>query len=146
MKKNTGIFLALGAAAIAFFYFQRFKKIKNIKAIIRGINFGGSILKPKIFIKLGIQNATSNAGTINSIVGNLYAQNKLIANISSFERVRIEPNAETVIQITAEPALTGIVQNVISSLKDKFTGVKIKFDGSINVEGNNLPISANYTA
>ena len=144
MKKFSWLLLA-GAGVVAWYFMSRGSLAKSVKAVLRKVSFSGGLLKPKINLTFGIQNASSGSATIRSLVGGVYSNGKLIADVSSFTTVKIEPNSEARYMITAEPVATGLVSQVIDYVKGKEKNVNLSFQGQLNVDGNTIPIKTSYS-
>lgn len=140
--KKFGVVLLIGAVGL--YLFSRINAGKNIKAVLKKINFGGSLLSPKILITLGIQNPTSTGANVQSFTGEIYSEDKLIADISSFEKIRINPNSETIFVVTAIPQSVNIVKELIRVVKTRAKQNTFRLVGALNVDGNTLPIDFNY--
>lgn len=143
--KKLPIFLVLGLGVVGWYIWSRGSAIKNIKGVLRKVSFGGGLLKPKIYLTFGIQNASSGSAVIKSLVGGLYSNNKMIADVSSFTITQISPNSETLYQVTAEPIAFGVVSQIIDYVKGKEKKVNFSFDGNLNVDGNTFPIKTSYS-
>lgn len=143
MQKNLGLFLLIGA--IGFYFYRRAASSQNIKPVLRKISFGGSVFQPKIFVTLGIQNPTEDQPTINSVVGEILANGKLIANVNNFTKIKIGPNAETAYVVTAEPQSIGVVTEILRMIREKSLRQKFTFNGVINIGGNSFPINFDYS-
>jgi len=143
--KKIPIFLVLGLGVVGWYLWSRGSAAKSIKGLLRKVKFGGSVLKPKIYLTFGIQNASSGAATIKSLVGGLYSNNKLVADVSSFTITQIAPNSETLYQVTAEPVAFGVVSQIIDYVKGKEKKVNFSFSGNLNVDGNSFPLKTSYS-
>jgi LEA14-like dessication related protein len=128
---------------IAAFYFLSKKKLADrLKVLFRGVKLSGSVLKPKFNLKFGVQNPTGASAKINSLVGQVEANGKIIADVSSFNTQVIAPKKESIYEITAEPYGAGIFKTIREFIK---AGNKINFvfTGSINVDGIDYPVNTN---
>lgn len=147
MSKNTILFLALAGAAIVLFL-PKIQLGKKAKFYFKGVGLKGK----KAVAKIAVQNPTNASATLISMAGDLYANNKLISQVSSFDRKTILPNQETILEFEFAPSVLGIVDFVSSTLqnifkpKEKREKLKLafRFDGSANVDGFNLPVKLDY--
>ena len=107
----------------------------------------------KVLAKIAVQNPTNASAKLISLAGELYANNKLISNISSFDAKTILPNQETVLNFEFNPSVLGLVDFVRSTLTNIFKtkeqrkkiGLNLKFDGTANVDGFSLPVNITYS-
>jgi hypothetical protein len=114
--------------------------------LFRGVSFSGGIVRPTFTLRFGIQNPTDQVAEIKSIVGQVEANGKNIADVSNFVALKLEPNSEAIIPIKAEPSALGIASTVWkylqSSNREK---LQINFTGTANVDGVNIPIKTSAT-
>lgn len=136
-------FLPVVIIGIATFYFISKKNLsERLKILFRGLKLSGTVLKPKFNLKFGVQNSTLSSAKINSLVGQVEANGKIIADVSSFNTQLIEPKKESIYEITAEPYGAGIFKTIREFIK---AGNKINFvfTGSMNVDGIDYPVNTN---
>lgn len=126
-------------AAVAALYFLGKSRLTKIKVLFRGFNVSGGLLKPKFNLKFGLQNPTNETATLNSLVGEVIANGKIIANVSSFMPTKINANQESIINIVAEPAGIAIATTVINFIKTK-NKLNIQFTGSANINNITYPL------
>ena len=138
--KNKILIPIIIVAGIATIYFLRKSRLKKLKVLFRGFKIGGKIFAPKFNLKFGLQNPTSETANLQSIVGEVYANNKLIANVSTFTPLMIQANNETPLSITAEPVGLAIAKTVIDFIKTK-NNLLIQFKGSATVDNIVYPLS-----
>jgi hypothetical protein len=148
LKNKTVVFLAIAGAA-ALLFLPKLQLGKKAKFYFKGIAMKGS----KVLAKIAVQNPTNASAKLISLAGELYANNKLISNISSFEPKTILPNQETVLEFEFNPSVLGLVDlvrstiNNIFKLKDqrKKVGLNLKFNGTANIDGFPLPVNIEYS-
>lgn len=148
LKKNTLLFLAVAGAA-AILILPKLQLGKKAKFYFKGIALKGS----KVLAKIAVQNPTNASAKLISLAGELFANGKLISNISSFETKIIAPNAETVLEFEFSPSVLGLVDFVKSTITNIFKskeqrkkiGLNLKFDGTANVDGFTLPVNITYS-
>jgi len=140
MKKWVLPVVIIGIAA--FYFISKKKLAEKLKVLFRGLKLSGTVLKPKFNLKFGVQNPTLSSAKINSLVGQVEANGKIIADVSSFSTQVIEPKKESIYEITAEPYGAGIFKTIREFIK---AGNKINFvfTGSMNVDGIDYPVNTN---
>ena len=131
------IFIVAGIAAL---YFLGKSRLMKLKVLFRGFNITGKFFAPKFNLKFGLQNPTSETANLQSIVGEVYANKKVIANVSTFQPLKIKANNETPLNIVAEPVGISIAQTVINFLKTK-NKLIIEFKGSATVDNIVYPLN-----
>ena len=141
MKNILVPILAIGA--LAFIALRRTSFAKNLIFVFRNIALRGKIFAPKIVITIGIQNPSNQSATIKSIVAKMKWNGAEFANISSFQTLKVLPNSETPLSITAEPSILGMYDTIKTLLKTGLKNGKLTIDGTANVDNMQLPISIN---
>jgi len=84
-----------------------------------------------------IQNPTNDNARVSAITGEVYLDNKLIADFSSFSEQNIAPRSESQFQIQATPTI-GILQ-LITSKNWLKKGLAYTIKGTANFDGIVLP-------
>lgn len=134
----------IGIGVAAWYLISRTNVAKNFKTVLRKVKIGGKILSPKFYLTFGIQNPTSGSANIRSIMGSVLLNGNVIADVSSFTLVKIQPFSESMYQVTVEPQKFGILSEVKSIIKEGIKSVNIEFNGTLNVDGNSFPIKTSY--
>lgn len=138
--------LYIGAAIAAIYFWGKSRLGNNVKVIFRGISFTGGLIKPRLNLRFGVQNPTDTTAEIRSIVGNVEINGQTVADVSSFIQLKIAANSETIVPIVADPSAIGIVSQIWkylqASARDKVT---VKFNGTANIDGVNIPIESSAT-
>lgn len=142
--RNPIIWLIAGAAAL--FFAGRGLLRQNLQFRLQGLRVRGSVLQPIIELAFAIQNPTNRSAKLRSITGEVYVDNKFLANVSFFGETVIKPVGETIVNIQARPSLTG----AFSTVQDIFTregGMRsvAVFKGSANVDGITYPFEISRT-
>lgn len=134
-------FLYIGGAIVALYLLGRARLAKNVKIVFRGVSFSGGIVRPTFTLRFGILNPTDQVAEIRSIVGQVEANGKIIADVSNFVALRLDANSESIIPIKAEPSALGIASTVWQYLQStNREKLQINFSGTANVDGVNIPI------
>jgi hypothetical protein len=138
--KNKVLIPLLVVAGIAALYFLGKSRLMKLKVLFRGFNVTGNIFSPKFNLKFGLQNPTSETANLQSIVGEVYANKKVIANVSMFNPVMIQANNETPLSLLAEPVGLSIAKTVIQFIKTK-NNLIIEFKGSATIDNIVYPLN-----
>lgn len=136
--KKTLIWIVGGAAAL--YFLARFQFSKKANFIFQSVKPGGTVLQPLVNIKMLVQNPTNQRVVIKSIVGSVYVDEKFLAYVSSFGDQVIEGNAESVLNLTARPGALGVFQTLKQLVTQPIGSIQVRFSGSANVDGVNVPI------
>ena len=142
--RNPLIWLIAGAAAL--FFAGRGLLRGNLQYRLQGLKVRGSVLQPVIEIAIVIQNPTNQSAKLRSITGEVYIDDKFIANLSFFGETVIKPLAETTVLIQARPSFTGAFETVKDILTREGGQKSIALvKGSSNVDGITYPFSITRT-
>lgn len=134
----TGALIALSAMAKA----QASGTLNFVPGSVHSLGFDG--VTPVIQFDLIIQNPSGRSFNIKSLVGNLYANDYLIGNISSYTPTYIRAGANTVYRLSARLSVLGVVQDLIKALQGGgFTQV-MRFKAWANVDNFTVPVAITY--
>jgi len=129
-------------ALVALYLVGRSRLASNVKVLFRGLSFSGGLRRPTISLRFSIQNPTDRMATLRSIVGQVDANGRTVADVSGFQALTVGANTESIMTVQAQPAAVGIVQTVAEFLRQKERGpVQVTFTGTANVDGLNVPIN-----
>ena len=142
MKK--AIFWVVGGAA-ALYFLARYSFTQKAVFMLRSLRPGGSILSPTINLEIAVQNPTNQRIVVKSISGTVYVNDKYLANVSSFGDQVIAGNSESILKLTARPSGLGVFQSVRELLSTPIGQIQVRFSGSANVDGINVPIEETKT-
>lgn len=153
MKKSYLWIIAAGAAAL--YFLPKIGLGKRAIFLFRGAKFSGK----KLQLKIGIQNPTNNTATLKSFAAEIFADKKLIANVSNFDTKIIAPNSETTLDLNVNVSAAGLVSTIATKAKQIFQKTadkklqiskpkptKLELKGSANIDGISIPVDINYTA
>jgi hypothetical protein len=138
--------LYITGGIVALYLLGRARLAKNVKIVFRGVSFSGGIVRPTLTMRFGVQNPTDQVAEIRSIVGQVTANGRTVADISNFVALELQPNSEAIIPIKAEPSALGIASTVWQYLQStQREKLQLQFTGTANVDGVNIPIETSAT-
>jgi hypothetical protein len=129
---------------VGYYFYTKTNLVNRIKVLFRGVKLSGTVLKPKFNLKFGVQNPTLASAKINSLVGQVAANGKVIADVSNFTTQVIDPKKESIYEITAEPYGAGIFKTIREFVKSG-NKVNFVFTGSMNVDNIDYPVHTNIS-
>jgi hypothetical protein len=129
---------------VGYYIYTKTNLVNKIKVLFRGVKLSGTVLKPKFNLKFGVQNPTAAMAKINSLVGQVAANGKVIADVSNFTTQVIGPKKESIYEITAEPYGAGIFKTIKEFVKSG-NKVNFVFTGSMNVDNIDYPVNTNIS-
>lgn len=94
---------------------------------------------------LVVQNTSNQYFTLNSIGGNIFANDKLVGNVGSFVAQHIPANSQTTLYLKVKMNLIGIVSDIISAFTTGNIKQTIQLDATANVDTLQVPIKISYT-
>ena len=134
--------LLLSAGVIyAFFLYGKTTAAKSLKILFQNIKLEKStgLNLPTLLVNFKIINPSSTPLRIESIVGDLFINNKLLSTISQTLPVTIPANNVTVYSIKMETGIVQAVATLLQLIKQK-KGLTLTFKGQANSTGFMIPI------
>ena len=139
--KNKTIWIVGGI--LAFWAILKYWMASNLEYTFGGISLGaGNILNPQILVSLNIKNPTSTTSTINSVNVSFYSNNTLIGHVNANYEKSIAPNTITQLQLPLDFQLNGLIQDIVTTIKQAGTIIEIK--GTVTADLIPLPIDIIY--
>lgn len=105
MKTQNLVLLAAGGIA-AWYLWTRVNLGQKTKLIFKKIRLVGSGLSKKLQLDFKIQNPTNQTGVVSAITGEVYVNNNLVADFSSFGEQRIAAKSESDFNVIASPRIS----------------------------------------
>jgi len=135
-------FIILGGAAIVLFFFSRANAAKNLKINFKKIkaDFQKGSWLPVIFAQFDLINGTNTPLSLNSLVGDILVNDKVVATVSMLEKMTIAANSVSILNVKVEASATGAGQ-VLYSILTKKEKIDVDFRGTVNSSGVLIPVS-----
>ena len=105
MKTQNLVLLAAGGIA-AWYLWTRVNLGRKTKLIFKKIRLVGSGLSKKFELNFKIQNPTNQNGVVSAVTGEVYVNNNLVADFSSFGEQKIAAKSESDFNVIATPKLS----------------------------------------
>jgi len=141
LKKGNLLFLGIGGLA-AWYLWTRVQLGQKTKLIFKKIRLIGKGLSKQFELNFKIQNPTNQTGVVSAITGEVYINDRVVADFSSFGEQKIAPKSESDFKVIASPTI-GIIQLLTQRGLLK-SGLKYKIKGTGNFDGIVAPFE--YTA
>lgn len=141
MKTRNLLFLGLGGVA-AWYLWTRVQLGQKTKLIFKKIRLIGKGLSKQFELNFKIQNPTNQTGVVSAITGEVYINDRIVADFSSFGEQKIAPKSESDFKVIASPTI-GIIQLLTQRGLLK-SGLNYKIKGTGNFDGIVAPFE--YTA
>ena len=143
-RLKKAIFWVVGGAA-ALYFLARYSFSQKAIFLLRSVKPSGTILQPTVTVEIAVQNPTNQRITLKSISGSIFVNDKYLANVSSFGDQIITGNSESIVKVTARPSGLGVFQSVRELLTQPIGTIQVRFSGTANVDGINVPIEESKT-
>lgn len=101
--------------------------------------------KPVIYFNITIQNTSNQGFQMNSMAGNVYANNILVGNGSFFGEVNILPNSQGTLKLRIEMLLLGILNDIIDAIENGNFKQVLELEAYANVDNIQIPVNLTYT-
>lgn len=131
--------LLIGGALLVYGALKASKFFKNLSIEFQQISLGGSVLEPKVFATMKVHNKENFDVNISDIKGSLYYQNKYLADVLMRNTVNVKPNSVVYIDIELSSLLPDVLQFITLLIKSKQITEQFKFDGSLKINGIQIP-------
>lgn len=135
------LFLGIGGLA-AWYVWTRVQLGQKTKLIFKKIRLIGKGLSKQFELNFKIQNPTNQTGVVSAITGEVYINDRIVADFSSFGEQKIAPKSESDFKVIASPTI-GIIQLLTQRGLLK-SGLNYKIKGTGNFDGIVAPFE--YTA
>ena len=137
------LLLPLLAGGIVLFFASKAQAGKNIKAYLKGVKFSGKFPQTA-FITFRIVNGASAGVVVNSIVGEVYINGKLVGDVNNVQNFTIPANSEVEYTVKLTPSSLGIIAIIyqLFTTKQKFV---VEFKGTVNSTGALISIDQKIT-
>lgn len=150
--KPAKILLFAGLAFLGIKYFGKSSAASKLQFFVSKVSIRFAGITPVLDIILGIQNPTGSALRIGSIIGDLYINGNLAAQISGFQLTDIKALGVTYFPISARLSVSGVAFQIIDIIKNISSGAGLNsllnqtlgFKGYVNAEGLTIPLNFNY--
>lgn len=145
MRLKPAYILLPIAGLIALGLMAQKKAAGFLNMFIDTVSIAFSGLTPVIRVNIAIQNPSNEQFVIKSLVANLKAGEKLIGNVSSFDTIVINPNAQIIYPVFIRLGLVAIVQDIITLIQNRSgPSQTLELSGHINANGIVSPLELSY--
>jgi len=146
MRKSEIIVIGGVLGLIAYFGFRTYSALSSLvftPGNILSVELQGMV--PVFTITVLAQNTSNTDLRVNSFAGNLFSNNTLVGNVSSFTPAIIPANSTVQIPIQIQLGLIGLANDLITAFQTKNFQQAIQVQGFANVSGIQVPLKLDYT-
>jgi len=143
MNTNTIAFIGLGLTGL--YLYNRYQQAGSLifyPGNITNIGFTGSNAVADTSIV--IQNTSNGSFTVRSLAANVYYNDTLVGNISTFGNWVLGPNSQGQLPVQINFLLLSIINEIISvfTTKDRVKPLRVK--GTVNADSIQIPLDLTY--
>lgn len=102
-------------------------------------------MAPQMKFAVIVQNTSSIPLTINSFAGNIIANDTIIGNVYNFSPVAIPANGQSIILVTAQLQVIGLVSDLFNVWQYRNTQQDVKIQGFANAGFIQIPINLKFS-
>lgn len=123
----------IAAGLLAWWLLTRKSIGDRAKLLFRKISFAGGLRNPRFLLDFTIQNPTNQAGTISAVTGEVYLNQKLVADFSSFGEQKISAKSSSPFRVEAKPSVSAL--SLLSQKGWLKKGFQYEIKGTANFDG-----------
>lgn len=139
------LLLWIGGGAVALYFLMQKASAENLVFYPGAIsNLSMTGINPSLTLQLQIQNTSNVDFVIAAIGGNLYANNTLIGNVSSFDSAGIPARSTRSVNLTIQLQTIGVVGDIINAITGGNYKTTLSLVGSVNANNLQLPLTITY--
>lgn len=130
-----------------YYIYDRYTAGSNLQIKLKSLTIGNNLSYGQplpLATVFTFTNPTSSSIDINGISGNIYANGSLISTINANTTVNISPNSSIDYPVNFSVTVTSLLTQIITLFTTK-KNVTVSFDGTVSVEGLNIPYSTSTT-
>ncbi|NDA63441.1 MAG: hypothetical protein EBX50_15585 [Chitinophagia bacterium] len=140
MSKTVKILLTVLGIGAAWYYFSKARAGQNLRINFSGLKFGKFTgLSLPLQLSFNIVNGSSTPITVNSIVGEVYVNGRVLSTVNNLDRFEIPANSSTVYTTLVQTSAIDAIQVVRGLIKDK-KKLTVTFKGNVNSTGMMIPV------
>lgn len=143
MNTNLKPIVLLTAAGILLWYYSRGMAAKKLNVNFQNIKFEKprGIAFPELLVNFKIENPTNTPLQIDSLVGDIFVNDKLLSSINQNNPVTILNTRTTVytVRATLKKGIVDAVYSILQLITQK-KPINVRFKGWVKSSGLNIPI------
>lgn len=140
MNKTLKLILTLGGIAAVWYYLSKARAGQNLRVNFQNLKFGKFTgVSLPIELSFSIINGSSTPITVNSIVGEVYVNDRILSTVNNVDRFDIPARSSVVYKTTVSTSGIDVINVVRGLIKDK-KKLAVTFKGQVNSTGIMIPI------
>lgn len=140
MGKGLKLILTFGGIAAVLYLISKARAGRNLRVNFQNLKFGkftGLTLPLELYFN--IINGASVPITVNSIVGEVYVNNRILSTVNNVDRFEIPGNSSVVYKTQVQTSALDAINVIRGLLKDK-KSIAVTFKGQVNSTGLMVPV------
>jgi len=137
--------LLTAAGLIAYTIFAKANALQRLTfypGSVSGLRFDG--VTPVVRVGILVQNTGNQQMQIRAFAGNVWANDQLIGNVSSYGTLTIPPRQQILYYTDLRLFPLGIVNNIVQAIRTGQKKQKIELDAMANVDLYQVPVKITY--
>lgn len=140
MNKTLKLILTVGAVGAVWYFMSKARAGRNLRVNFLNLKFGKFTgLSLPIELSFSIINGSNTPITVNSIVGEVYVNGRILSTVNNLDRFEIPPNSSTVYKTTVSTSGLDVINVVRGLIRDK-KRIAVTFKGQVNSTGMMIPV------
>lgn len=140
MNKTLKLILTVGGIAAVWYFISKARAGKNLRVNFQNLKFGKFTgLTLPIELSFSIINGSSTPITVNSIVGEVYVNDRILSTVNNVDRFDIPGNSSVLYKTTVQTGGLDVINVVRGLIKDK-KKLAVTFKGQVNSTGLMIPV------
>lgn len=145
MKINPRAILLPIAALTAVMLYAQKRASGFLTFYIQGIALAFEGITPILRLNVAVQNPTNEQFVVRSLTGQVFANDEVIGNLSSFVTVYVNPNTQVILPVYVRLNVISIVSDLITLIQNGGgMSQTIKVTGNVNANSIVSPINLTY--
>lgn len=139
---NAVLLIAAGLGIWAFTQARAAGNLQYFPGNITDLSLSG--INPTLQAQLIIQNTSNVQFEIRSLSASVLSNDTLIGNVSSFTATVIPPNSQIIYPLTIQLLTISIIDDIINAINTGSIRREIVLNGSLNANGQQVPLQLTY--
>ena len=149
MASNTIKVLGVGAGILAIFGIYKLsnksKAVEKLQVVVQSVKIGFASAFMQVKIILLVRNPSNETLSFKNFVGKIYIDSQTLGNIDIPNPVKISPQADTPVTLSASVPVTNILKAAASFLFSKKLPSEGIIDGVVNIGDVQLKIYKTFS-
>jgi LEA14-like dessication related protein len=140
MNKTFKLILTVGGIAAIWYLISKARAGKNLRVNFQNLKFGKFTgLTLPLELSFNIINGSNTPITVNSIVGEIFVNDRILSTVNNLDRFNIPGNSSVVYKTVVQTGGLDVI-NVVRNLIRNKQRIAVTFKGTVNSTGMMIPV------